>query len=220
MNAEQKRENDLAAVYSMAYMFECRDETSGKHLDLISEIAAIITKELAKNVKYQNYIDDDYIETIRIGGMLHDIGKLGVSESILKKKGQLNEREFDKMKRHPELGAEKIAKLRDKFPDNPWYDMLISVIRYHHERYDGQGYPEGLKKDEIPLSARIVAVADVYEALRSKRPYKPGFSHWRSVEIIMDGSGSHFDPDVVNAFIAAEKEIAKCYSAKNKPLDA
>ncbi len=174
-DAEQKRENDLAAVYSMAYMFECRDETSGKHLDLISEIAAIITKELAKNVKYQNYIDDDYIETIRIGGMLHDIGKLGVSESILKKKGQLNEREFDKMKRHPELGAEKIAKLRDKFPDNPWYDMLISVIRYHHERYDGQGYPEGLKKDEIPLSARIVAVADVYEALRSKRPYKPVF---------------------------------------------
>ncbi len=209
-------ENSLATIYSMAYMYECRDEISGEHLNKISAIAALIARELSYNVKYRDYIDGDYVQTVQISSMLHDIGKLGISEAILNKRGQLNEEEFAEVKRHPILGANKIDKLKNEFPGNPWYDMSECIIRYHHEHYDGKGYPEGLSKESIPLSARIVAVADVYDALRSKRPYKPAFPHWRSSEIIVGGSGNHFDPDVVNAFLSAQAEISELYDMQNK----
>ncbi len=209
-------ENSLATIYSMAYMYECRDEISGEHLNKISAIAALIARELSNNVKYRDYIDGDYVQTVQISSMLHDIGKLGISEAILNKRGQLNEEEFAEVKRHPILGANKIDKLKNEFPGNPWYDMSECIIRYHHEHYDGKGYPEGLSKESIPLSARIVAVADVYDALRSKRPYKPAFPHWRSAEIIVGGSGTHFDPDVVNAFLSSQAEISELYDIQNK----
>ena len=209
-------ENSLATIYSMAYMYECRDEISGEHLNKISAIAALIARELSYNVKYRDYIDGDYVQTVQISSMLHDIGKLGISEAILNERGQLNEEEFAEVKRHPILGANKIDKLKNEFPGNPWYDMSECIIRYHHEHYDGKGYPEGLSKESIPLSARIVAVADVYDALRSKRPYKPAFPHWRSAEIIVGGSGTHFDPDVVNAFLSSQAEISELYDIQNK----
>ena len=209
-------ENSLATIYSMAYMYECRDEISGEHLNKISAIAALIARELSNNVKYRDYIDGDYVQTVQISSMLHDTGKLGISEAILNKRGQLNEEEFAEVKRHPILGANKIDKLKNEFPGNPWYDMSECIIRYHHEHYDGKGYPEGLSKESIPLSARIVAVADVYDALRSKRPYKPAFPHWRSAEIIVGGSGTHFDPDVVNAFLSSQAEISELYDIQNK----
>jgi len=209
-------ESSLATIYSMAYMYECRDEMSGEHLNKISSIAALVAKELAKNVKYQDYIDGEYVQTVQISSMLHDIGKLGIPESILNKRGQLNEEEFSEVKRHPVLGADKIDKLKNEFPGNPWYDMSECIIRYHHEHYDGKGYPDGLSRDQIPLSARIVAVADVYDALRSKRPYKPAFPHWRSAEIIVGGSGTHFDPDVVSAFLSAQTEISEIYDKANQ----
>ena len=209
-------ENSLATIYSMAYMYECRDEISGEHLNKISAIAALIARELSNNVKYRDYIDGDYVQTVQISSMLHDIGKLGISEAILNKRGQLNEEEFAEVKRHPILGANKIDKLKNEVPGNPWYDMSECIIRYHHEHYDGKGYPEGLSKESIPLSARIVAVADVYDALRSKRPYKPAFPHWRSAEIIVGGSGTHFDPDVVNAFLSSQAEISELYDIQNK----
>ena len=209
-------ENSLATIYSMAYMYECRDEISGEHLNKISAIAALIARELSNNVKYRDYIDGDYVQTVQISSMLHDIGKLGISEAILNKRGQLNEEEFAEVKRHPILGANKIDKLKNEFPGNPWYDMSECIIRYHHEHYDGKGYPEGLSKESIPLSARIVAVAEVYDALRSKRPYKPAFPHWRSAEIIVGGSGTHFDPDVVNAFLSSQAEISELYDIQNK----
>ena len=209
-------ENSLATIYSMAYMYECRDEISGEHLNKISAIAALIARELSNNVKYRDYIDGDYVQTVQISSMLHDIGKLGISEAILNKRGQLNEEEFAEVKRHPILGANKIDKLKNEFPGNPWYDMSECIIRYHHEHYDGKGYPEGLSKESIPLSARIVAVADVYDALRSKRPYKPAFPHWRSADIIVGGSGTHFDPDVVNAFLSSQAELSELYDIQNK----
>ncbi len=215
---ESLYDSNLATIYSMAYMYECRDAMSGEHLKKISEVSRILASELAKNVKYKDYIDDDYIETVQISSLLHDIGKLGISESILNKKAKLNDREFQQVKKHPILGADKIDKLKNEFPGNPWYEMSACIVRHHHERYDGKGYPYGLSQDEIPLSARIVAVADVYDALRSKRPYKPPFPHWRSVDMIINLSGSHFDPDVINAFIASEKEISKLYSSTRKKV--
>lgn len=205
-------ESNLSVIYSMIYLYECRDESSGSHLARIGVFSKILAAELANNNKYQDYIDAEYLKTIEISSMLHDIGKLGVSESILNKNGTLNFDELIEIKKHPVLGAEKMHKLMEHFPGNPWYEMSACIIRSHHERFDGKGYPDGLKGDDIPLSARIVAIGDVYDALRSKRPYKPAFSHSISVETIKQGSGTHFDPDIVKAFLNVEWEFEKIYS--------
>ncbi len=203
---------NLSVIYSMVYLYESRDESSGGHLSRISVFSKMLAAELSKNRKYSDYIDEEYLDTIAISSMLHDIGKLGVPEKILNKRESLNKKEFKQIKRHPVIGAEKIYKLMERFPGNPWYEMSACIIRNHHERYDGNGYPDGLSAENIPLSARIVALTDVYDALRSKRPYKKPFSHKKSVEIILDGKGTHFDPDVVEAFLNLKDSFKKIYA--------
>ncbi|MFH0995883.1 MAG: HD domain-containing phosphohydrolase [Pseudomonadota bacterium] len=139
---------------------------------------------------------------------LHDIGKVGISDNILLKPGKLTAEEFEVMKTHAMIGANTLQAARKKYPKNAFINMGIAIARSHHEKWDGSGYPDGLVGEDIPLSARIMAVSDVYDALRSKRPYKPAFTHEKSCEIIMEGAGRHFDPAVIHAFTAVEAEFA------------
>lgn len=151
-------------------------------------------------------ISDKFIEDIEKASPFHDIGKIGISDDILKKPGKLTETEYEIMKTHTTIGQKAIHKLMIN-GDASFLNMAEEIALYHHERYDGSGYPKGLSKSEIPLSARIVAIADVYDALISKRVYKPPMSHEEAIEIIKQASGKHFDPTIVSAFITISDDI-------------
>ena len=150
-------------------------------------------------------------EIIRKGALLHDIGKISIPDAILFKQGLLSEQEWEVMRSHPIRGEEICRPMKSLWP-------VLPIIRNHHERWDGSGYPAHLKGEEIPLSARIVAVADVYDALRSARPYKPGFSHEETCRIILEGDEridprAHFDPQVLAVFAASRDEMARIWSS-------
>ena len=133
-------------------------------------------------------------ELVKQASILHDLGKIGISEKILNKKGKLDKKEYDEIKKHPQIAADILRPVQ-------FLHGLIPFIFYHHERWDGKGYPSGIKGDEIPIGARIIAIADVYEALTSNRPYRKAYSKKKAVQIIKDGSGKQFDPRIVTAFL-------------------
>jgi len=176
----------LEMIYGFARTIEAKDSYTGKHVENTANIA----EEIAKSLKLS--IRD--IENIKNAAVLHDLGKVGVEEKILSKKGALNSREREMIKLHPSIAAEILKEIHA-------LRGATSAILYHHERYDGKGYPLGLKGDEIPLSAKIVAIADVYEALVSNRPYRKAFSHNKALEIIKKESGKQFDPKIVSIFL-------------------
>jgi putative two-component system response regulator len=153
-------------------------------------------------------ISPAFIDNIYHAAPLHDIGKVGIPDKILLKPGKLTHEEFDIMKTHTTIGAATLEQVQARYPGNAFVNMGIALTRSHHEKWDGTGYPDGLAGKEIPLSGRIMALADVYDALRSNRPYKEAFSHEKSVGIILSGKGSHFDPAVVDAFEACAAEFA------------
>ncbi len=144
---------------------------------------------------------------------LHDIGKVGIADTILLKPGKLTPEEFEIMKQHTVIGAQTLEAASERYPRNTFINMGVAIARSHHEKWDGSGYPDGLTGDTIPLEARIMAVADVYDALRSKRCYKDAFTHEKSREIILAGSGKHFDPVLVDAFITLEQEFDRIRTA-------
>ena len=157
--------------------------------------------------EYATIIDDDYIENICAASPLHDIGKVGVPDSILLKPGKLTKEEFDEMKVHTIIGAETLREVNRLHSGNDFVRTGIEIAESHHEKFDGTGYPHGLAGEEIPLVGRILALSDVYDALTSKRCYKEAFSHTRSHDIIVEGRGKHFDPNVVDAFVSSGKEF-------------
>ncbi len=201
--AEQVQEiaaAQISTIIAIVKLAEARDDDTGHHVERTRTFCRLLAEELAKQEKFEQVIDDVFISTIYVSSPLHDVGKIAISDSILLKPGKLTDDEFSEMKKHTIYGMETLNKVRDEYPQNSFINMGIKIARYHHEKWDGKGYPDGLKEDEIPVEARIMALADVYDALRSKRAYKEGFSHEKSVSIIMEGKGSHFDPDVVDAF--------------------
>ncbi len=148
---------------------------------------------------------DDFLENLAEAAPLHDIGKVGVPDSILLKPGKLTDEEFEEMKEHTLSGSDIIRNAIDKFKLNqPFLNMSLNICNYHHEKYNGKGYL-GLKGEQIPLEARIFAICDAYDALRSERPYKSASPHEEAVEKIKEDSGTHFDPDIVNAFLRCEE---------------
>ena len=193
-----------AVTFGLAKLAESRDNDTGEHLDRIRNYVTILAEELSQS---QAVIDDEFVSTLGIASSLHDVGKVGIPDAILLKPGRLTDEERRVMEMHATIGAECLAAIQDKLGEDDFLEMAQNIASAHHERWDGNGYPNKLKKNSIPLEARIVSVADVYDALRSNRPYKKGFTHEKSREIILEGKGTQFDPAVVEAFLAREDDF-------------
>lgn len=188
---------------------ELRDVETGSHIKRI----AVISKMIAEVLRNQGLfnIDNAFIDHIEKAAPFHDIGKIAIPDYILKKPGKLTEAEFEIMKTHTTLGKEAIQRLLDTSPES-FLSMAEDIALYHHEKWNGLGYPEGLSKHHIPLSARIVAIADVYDALVSKRVYKAPMSHDAAIHLILNDAGVHFDPTIVNAFMSIHEDIEQMMS--------
>lgn len=196
---EIKRTRQVA-VFSLAKLAESRDTETGDHLERIRAYVKELSGELALLPKYREIITEDFIQEIYDSSPLHDIGKVGIPDQILLKPGQLTEEEFEIMKKHTLIGGDTLRAADAEAGQHSFLAMGKDIAYYHHERWDGTGYPFGAGGREIPLAARIVALADVYDALCSKRPYKEPFSHEKAAAIIRAGRGKHFDPEIVDAF--------------------
>jgi PAS domain S-box-containing protein len=203
-----------ATILGLAKLSEYRDKGTGEHLERIREYAKIIAEQMAELPSYKDYITEKYIDDIYQSSILHDIGKVGIQDSVLLKPGKLNPEEFDIIKRHTILGGDALAEIESQIGGRSFLILGKEIAYYHHEKWDGTGYPDGLKGEDIPLSARMVAIADVYDALTTKRFYKEAFTHEKSMEIIIGLKGSHFDPDVVDAFMANEKSFSRICAEK------
>ncbi|MBU1172039.1 MAG: AAA family ATPase [Proteobacteria bacterium] len=198
-----------ATILGLAKLAEYRDEDTGTHLERIREYARIIAQELAQKPEYKEYITPDYIGDIYNSAILHDIGKVGVPDAILLKPGKLTTEEFEIIKTHSTLGGDALRAVETKIEGQTFLTLSKEIAYYHHEKWNGSGYPKGLIGTDIPLSARIVALADVYDALTSKRVYKEAFSHQKAMDIIVKDRGTHFAPDVVDAFIVHADEFRR-----------
>ncbi|MCF8104526.1 MAG: HD domain-containing protein, partial [Desulfohalobiaceae bacterium] len=194
-------------ILGLAKLAEFRDEETGVHLERIQEYTRILARELATTSEYESYIDEEYIEDIYFSSILHDIGKVGVPDNILLKQGELTVEEFEVIKRHPVIGGEVLKGVDKEVGQQSFLSMANEIAFFHHEKWNGTGYPKGLKGEEIPLSARIVGLADVYDALTTKRVYKEAYSHEKAKRIIIEDRGKHFDPLVVDAFLATEDKF-------------
>ncbi len=198
-----------STIFAMAKLAESRDPETGEHLLRIREYVKTICNQLSLHPKYSTIIDDNYIENTCAASPLHDIGKVGIPDSILLKPGKLTVEEFSNMKTHTSIGAETLREVNRLHSGNDFVRIGIEIAESHHEKWDGTGYPYGLSGENIPLVGRILALSDVYDALTSSRCYKEAFSHDRSFKIINDGRGKHFAPDVVDAFVHAEKDFIR-----------
>jgi len=194
-------------ILGLAKLAEYRDKDTGSHLERIREYARVITEELSTAPEYKGYISQRYIDDIYLSSILHDIGKVGIPDRILLKTGSLTGSEFDEMKRHPIYGGDALSAVESQVAGESFIALGKTIAYYHHEKWDGTGYPYGLRGEDIPLSTRIVALVDVYDALTSKRSYKDAFSHEKAKEIIFEGKGKHFAPDVVDAFLVNENRF-------------
>jgi putative two-component system response regulator len=198
-------------IFSLAKLAESRDKDTGTHLERIREYCRVIAEHLSTQEKYRNEVDGDYVQLLYMTSPLHDVGKVGIPDRILLKPGPLTEEEFEVMKQHTTIGSRTLGAAAEAHPEANFLGMARDIAQTHHEWFDGSGYPDGLAGSEIPLCGRIVALADVYDALTTRRSYKPPFSHAKSREIILDGIGTHFDPDVVGAFLQNEQRFVEIF---------
>lgn len=210
-NVKEISDSQLATIVALSKLAEYRDDETGQHINRTRSFCRLLAEKLRDNSKYSEVISETFIENIYSAAPLHDIGKVSIADNILLKTEKLTSEEFEIMKTHSTIGAKTLESVRAMYPKNGFINMGICLTRSHHEKWDGSGYPDGLVGEEIPLSARIMALADVYDALRSKRPYKAAFSHEKSREIIQGSVRKHFDPDVQGAFISIESNFNEIY---------
>jgi putative two-component system response regulator len=199
-------------IFSMAKLAESRDPETGKHLERIRYYAQVIAQALETNNNFSGEIDKQFIDNIYLSSPLHDIGKVGIPDCVLLKPSRLDDEEFNLMKSHTNIGFQTLNEALTKYPQADYLRMSAEIALSHHEKFDGSGYPNGLKGNEIPLSAQIVAIADVYDALTSNRVYKSAFSHNVAKGIIIEESNTHFNPEMVDAFLSKENEFMEIYS--------
>jgi len=199
--------SQMAVIDAVSSLAEQRDDDTKEHIGRTKNLCKVLMERLREKPQYSSKISDSFFENVYHAAPLHDIGKVAIPDEILLKPGKLTTEEFEIMKTHSTIGAEtlEIALACDKL--NNFVSTSVSIARSHHERWDGSGYPDGLSGNDIPLAARIMAVADVYDALRSKRPYKEPFSHEESVRIIQSEAGTHFDPALVQAFMDGQEDL-------------
>jgi Response regulator containing a CheY-like receiver domain and an HD-GYP domain len=196
-----------AAIFCLAAVAETRDPETGEHIKRTQEYIRELAIELQGKDEYKDILTKDYIELLYQSAPLHDIGKVGVRDSILLKPGRLTEEEFEEMKKHTIYGGESLMVGIKELGEDSFLTLAKEIALTHHEKWDGTGYPRGLSKTEIPISGRLMALSDVYDALMSKRVYKNAFSHEEAKNIILEGRGTHFDPDIVDAFIKREAKF-------------
>ncbi len=204
----QLHEARAATILGLAKLAEYRDEGTGSHLERIREYSRLIAEQMSRLPKYREYITKEYTADIYQSSILHDIGKVGIPDAILLKPGELTGEEFEIIKTHTLLGGTALDAIDSRIDGKSFLTLGREIAYHHHEKWDGSGYPNGLSAEAIPLSARIVALADVYDALTSRRFYKKAFLHREARDIILGLRGAHFDPDVVDAFIALENRFS------------
>ncbi len=187
-------------ISSMATVVEERDQNTGGHIARTENYVRLLIKNMKKEEEYANLTEDFYTNVL-LAAPMHDIGKIKISDSILNKPGKLTDEEFAVMKKHSEYGADIIRKTMQNVENEDYFTIAYNIAKYHHERYDGKGYPEGLKGEDIPLEARMMALADVYDALISERVYKKPYSKETARKIIEEGKGTQFDPKLAKLFL-------------------
>jgi putative two-component system response regulator len=201
-----------AVVYALARTAESRDMETGQHLERIRAYSQILAEELRKEGAFAQVIDDEFVAHLYRASPLHDIGKVCIRDSVLHNQGRLDPEEYELMKRHTTIGSDILEDTMSRLKDAEFLDMAALVAHYHHERFDGGGYPEGLSGGVIPLAARIVSLADVYDALVSERPYREAHSPAEARRLIEAESGRQFDPRVVGAFLRRLDDLVEVQS--------
>jgi len=220
----QKRTREVAAVqdvtiHAMASLAETRDNETGNHIRRTQLYVKLLAEQVRHHPRFRTELDNDKIIDLLVkSAPLHDIGKVGIPDRILLKPGRFEPDEFEIMKRHTTLGRDAIVTAEESLDlDLPFLTLAKEIAYSHQEKWDGSGYPEGLRGDDIPVSGRIMALADVYDALISRRVYKPAMPHDKAIQIIIEGRGTHFDPDMTDAFL----EIAdQCKAIADRYLDS
>lgn len=197
-----------AIIMAMASLAETRDNETGNHIRRTQNYVAALARQLKHLPRFSSELTDENIELLYKSAPLHDIGKVGIPDNILLKPGKLTSEEFEVMKLHTNYGRETILSVERYLGESNEFLRFAREITYsHQEKWDGSGYPENLSGDAIPVSARLMAVADVYDALISRRVYKPAFSHEEAIDIMRKGRGSHFDPDILDVFLKISDEF-------------
>jgi HD-GYP domain-containing protein (c-di-GMP phosphodiesterase class II) len=212
--AQVRTHNELVetqdvTIFALAYQAELRDRQTGKHLERTAIYVRILGEELAALPQYRAYLTPAYLTDLVKSAPLHDIGKVGIADSILLKPAQLTPQERVEINKHCEFGARVLQIAEKKLPFQSFLTIAIQLTLFHHEKWDGTGYPHGLRGDAIPLSGRIMALADNYDALRTERPYKKAFPHEDTRGIIEGLRGTHFDPALVDAFMRREQDFRR-----------
>ncbi|MCL1875031.1 MAG: HD domain-containing protein [Synergistaceae bacterium] len=193
--------SQIATIHALVKAAETRDDDTGAHIERTSLYCRVLAEKLREAGMYKSIMNDAFAENIARASPLHDIGKIGIRDSILLKPGPLTSEEFEIMKTHVIIGHDTLSSVVKMHPGNMFLKFGLEISMYHHEKWDGSGYMYGRSKEDIPLSARIMAVSDVYDALRSKRVYKEAYSHEKTISIISDGSGYGFDPALIEVFL-------------------
>ncbi len=206
------------AMFALAKLAESRDPETGEHLERMRSYSQILAEHLAQGGPYRDQIDEEFLENLYRSSPLHDIGKVGIPDAILLKPGRLTESEFEVMKRHTIIGAETMSQAARHTDSGGFLQMGASIALGHHERFDGAGYPQGLAGQDIPLEARIVALADVYDALTSARVYKAAFEPEKARGMIVEQTGRQFDSIIVEVFLACQDEFLAIVEKHTHPV--
>ena len=214
MVQDQVREiadSQMATIFALAKLAESRDDETGHHLERVREVCGLLGEGLRSEGTYASQVGEDFLRDLCQASILHDIGKVGISDTILLKPGRLTPEEREIIQQHPVIGARTLEAVCLQYPHNAFLRMGIAIARWHHERWDGTGYPDGLAGERIPLCARVMGLADAYDAMRTRRVYKPPRSHDQTQEIVLQDRGSHFDPVLVEAFLRVEEALQGRY---------
>jgi response regulator RpfG family c-di-GMP phosphodiesterase len=212
----QVKKTQDVSVFALAKLAESRDEETGLHLIRIQKYCRTLSEALAGQERFKDVVTRDFIDDLYQSCVLHDIGKVAIPDSVLLSHDPFSAEELEIMKKHPIVGGRALEEAVKVLGEKSFLTTGMEVAYYHHERWDGTGYPFGLKGEAIPLSARIVALADVYDALTSERRYKRAFTHEESRRMIRQGKGTHFDPDLVDVFQEVEREFQNIRSSFSK----
>jgi putative two-component system response regulator len=209
-------ESQLATIFAMVKLAESRDDETGTHIWRVREYCLSLANGMRDDPGFHDSLTDSFVRDLYNAAPLHDIGKVGISDLILLKPDRHTPEEYEIIKTHTTIGARTLEEVRDKYPRNSFISMGAEIALSHHERWDGTGYPRGIAGDAIPIAAQIMAIADVYDALRSPRRYKPAFSHEQSMKIMTEGDGrtspSHFGPRVLPIFKRVAAEFDEVYT--------